>query len=240
MGRMGAARPGLDAARDAGCRRQLHHARERPRALPRGRRQGGASRDRTLADLRAMGSMQIRGYREEARCAGLVLLATFMSMTPSMAAVDGHPARAPAPEGSRCTSYHAPLIGRRSTRVRCLDSRDASVNQRLRVRRARVDAERREVREDPARQRAVDLAGQQAQLLGLGVARPRAPPRARPGSGNRSTAPGAAASTRRGSPRRRRARRTSRAGSRRAAARRRPSRTAARARARGRPRRRRR
>ena len=49
-------------------------------------------------------SMQIRGYREEARCAGLVLLATFMSMTPSMAAVDGHPARAPAPEGSRCTS----------------------------------------------------------------------------------------------------------------------------------------
>ena len=61
-----------------------------------------------VADLRAMGSMQIRGYREEARCAGLVLLATFMSMTPSMAAVDGHPARAPAPEGSRCTSYARP------------------------------------------------------------------------------------------------------------------------------------
>jgi hypothetical protein len=61
-----------------------------------------------LADVRAMGSMQIRGYRDEARCAGLVLLATFMSMTPSMAAVDGHPARAPAPEGSRCTSYARP------------------------------------------------------------------------------------------------------------------------------------
>ena len=61
-----------------------------------------------VADLRAMGSMQIRGYREEARCAGLVLLATFMSMTPNMAAVDGHPARAPAPEGSRCTSYARP------------------------------------------------------------------------------------------------------------------------------------
>jgi hypothetical protein len=61
-----------------------------------------------LADLRAMGSMQIRGYREEARCAGFVLLATFMSMTPSMAVVDGHPARAPAPDGSRCTSYQRP------------------------------------------------------------------------------------------------------------------------------------
>jgi len=61
-----------------------------------------------LADVRAMGSMQIRGYREEARCAGLVLLATFMSMTPSMAAVDGHPARAPAPDGSRCTAYQRP------------------------------------------------------------------------------------------------------------------------------------
>jgi hypothetical protein len=60
------------------------------------------------ADVRAMGTMQIRGYRDEARCAGLVLLATFMSMMPSMAAVDGHPARAPAPEGSRCTAYHRP------------------------------------------------------------------------------------------------------------------------------------
>src|SRR4051794_8886889 len=61
-----------------------------------------------LADVRAMGSMQIRGYREEARCAGLVLLATFMSLTPNMAAVDGHAAPAPAPEGSRCTAYQRP------------------------------------------------------------------------------------------------------------------------------------
>jgi hypothetical protein len=61
-----------------------------------------------LADVRAMGSLQIRGYRDEARCASLVLLATFMSMTPSMASIDGHPARAPAPEGSRCTSYDRP------------------------------------------------------------------------------------------------------------------------------------
>jgi hypothetical protein len=60
------------------------------------------------AAARAMGAMQIRGYREEARCASLVLLATFLSMTPSMAAVDGQPARAPAPDGSRCTAYHRP------------------------------------------------------------------------------------------------------------------------------------
>ena len=111
-----------------------------------------------------------------------------------------------------------------------------SVNQRLRVGGARVDAERGEVREDPARQRAVDLAGQQAELLGLGVARAGRAWRARPWSGSRSTAPGAAGSTSCGSPRRRRARRTSRGGSRRAAARCRPSRTAARAPARGRPR----
>jgi hypothetical protein len=63
-----------------------------------------------LADVRAMGAMQIRGYRAEARCAGLVLLATFMSMTPEMAGVDARPPRAPAPapEGSRCTAYHRP------------------------------------------------------------------------------------------------------------------------------------
>jgi hypothetical protein len=60
------------------------------------------------ADVRAMGTMQLRGYRDEARCAGLMLLATFMSMMPSMAVVDGKPARAPAPEGSRCTAYHRP------------------------------------------------------------------------------------------------------------------------------------
>ena len=60
------------------------------------------------ADVRAMGRMQIRGYRAEARCAGLMLLATFTSMMPSMAVVDGKPARAPVPEGSRCTAYHRP------------------------------------------------------------------------------------------------------------------------------------
>jgi len=53
-------------------------------------------------------SMEIRGYRPEARCAGLLLLATFASMMPSMAVVDGHPARAPAPEGSRCGAYRRP------------------------------------------------------------------------------------------------------------------------------------
>jgi hypothetical protein len=60
------------------------------------------------AEVKAMGTMQIRGYRGEARCASLVLLATFMSMMPSMAVVDGQPAHAPAPEGSRCTAYHRP------------------------------------------------------------------------------------------------------------------------------------
>lgn len=60
------------------------------------------------AEVKAMGTMQIRGYRDEARCASLVLLATFMSMMPSMAVVDGQPANAPAPAGSRCTAYHRP------------------------------------------------------------------------------------------------------------------------------------
>ena len=60
------------------------------------------------AEVRAMGTMQIRGYRGEARCASLVLLATFMSMMPSMAVVDGQPAQSPAPVGSRCTAYHRP------------------------------------------------------------------------------------------------------------------------------------
>ncbi len=35
-------------------------------------------------------------------CAGLLLLAAFMSMMPSMAVVDGHPAMAPPPDGSLC------------------------------------------------------------------------------------------------------------------------------------------
>jgi hypothetical protein len=55
----------------------------------------------------SLGSFSIEGYREEARCAGMVLLATFMSMMPSMAVVDGHPARAPAPDGSRCDAFRA-------------------------------------------------------------------------------------------------------------------------------------
>jgi hypothetical protein len=55
-----------------------------------------------------VGSMAIRGYGAGARCAGLVLLATFMAMMPSMAVSDGHPARAPAPEGSRCGAYPRP------------------------------------------------------------------------------------------------------------------------------------
>ena len=136
-------------------------------------------------------------------------------------------------ELDRGVSRREQLLAERDER-RCAGSR--SVDQRLRVGGARVDAERGEVGEDPARQRAVDLAGQQAELLGLGVARARRRGGARRWSGNRSTAPGAAGSTSCGSPRWPRARRTSRGGSRRGAARCRPSRTAARAPARGRPR----
>jgi len=55
-----------------------------------------------------LGTMAIRGYGADARCASMLLLATFMSMMPSMAVVDGKPARAPAPDGSRCAAYRRP------------------------------------------------------------------------------------------------------------------------------------
>ena len=48
---------------------------------------------------------QLEGYREDATCAGVLLLATFLSMMPSMAIVDGHPAMTPAPEGSLCNDF---------------------------------------------------------------------------------------------------------------------------------------
>ena len=53
-------------------------------------------------DPNAYGTIQLEGYREDATCAGVLLLGTFLSMMPSMAVVDGHPAMAPAPEGSLC------------------------------------------------------------------------------------------------------------------------------------------
>lgn len=64
------------------------------------------------AESQRFGTIAIRGYGSDARCAGLVLLATFMSMMPSMAVVDGHPARAPAPEGSRCDAFRTRDAGR--------------------------------------------------------------------------------------------------------------------------------
>jgi hypothetical protein len=59
--------------------------------------------------VNAVGSMAIRGYRPEARCTSLMLVATFTGMMmPSMAVVDGKPAKAPAPEGSRCGAFRRP------------------------------------------------------------------------------------------------------------------------------------
>jgi len=48
------------------------------------------------------GSLRFEGYRDEARCAAQVLLATFAGMTPGMAVVDGNAIRLPRPEGSNC------------------------------------------------------------------------------------------------------------------------------------------
>lgn len=56
----------------------------------------------------AYGTIQLEGYREEATCAGVLLLGAFLSMMPSMAVVDGHPAMAPAPEGSLCNELRHP------------------------------------------------------------------------------------------------------------------------------------
>ena len=84
---------------------------------------------------------------------------------------------------------------RRQAAGRRAMARSRLVDQHLRVRGARVDAERGEVGEDPAGEGAVDLAGEQAQLLGLRVARARRCRWARRRSGTRSTAPGAGGST---------------------------------------------
>jgi len=59
-------------------------------------------------EINAAGGLELVGYREEARCAGLLLVAAFTSMLPSMAVSDGHPARAPTPAGSRCTGFARP------------------------------------------------------------------------------------------------------------------------------------
>lgn len=54
------------------------------------------------------GSIAVEGFRQDAPCGGLLLVAAFMSMMPSMAVSDGHPARAPAPAGSLCAAYPRP------------------------------------------------------------------------------------------------------------------------------------
>jgi hypothetical protein len=54
------------------------------------------------------GTMQIVGYDQRAACAGLLLLGTFLALTPSMAVVDGRPVVAPAPTGSRCARFRRP------------------------------------------------------------------------------------------------------------------------------------
>jgi hypothetical protein len=51
------------------------------------------------------GSFAIEGYREGARCGGLILLAAFMAMMPSMAVSDGVAMNAPAPADSRCAKF---------------------------------------------------------------------------------------------------------------------------------------
>jgi hypothetical protein len=55
-----------------------------------------------------LATMAIRGYGPDARCASMLLLATFTGMMPSMAVVDGKPRRAPPPEGSRCAAFRRP------------------------------------------------------------------------------------------------------------------------------------
>jgi hypothetical protein len=66
-------------------------------------------RAKDAEQVNAQGAMAIRGYRPEARCTGLMLLATFTGMMmPSMAVVDGKPGQAPPPEGSRCGAFRRP------------------------------------------------------------------------------------------------------------------------------------
>jgi hypothetical protein len=51
------------------------------------------------------GTLRLVGYRDEAPCAGLVLLGAFLAMMPSMAVVDGNPAMAPVPAESSCNEF---------------------------------------------------------------------------------------------------------------------------------------
>src|SRR5262245_56478959 len=55
-----------------------------------------------------LATMSIRGYGPDARCASMLLLATFTPLMPSMAVVDGKPRRAAAPEGSRLPAVRRP------------------------------------------------------------------------------------------------------------------------------------
>jgi hypothetical protein len=59
-------------------------------------------------DPNARGTLYLQGYRPGVECAGLLLLAAFLTMMPSMAVVDGHPAMAPPPEGSLCNELRQP------------------------------------------------------------------------------------------------------------------------------------
>ncbi len=49
--------------------------------------------------------LRLEGYREEGQCAGKLMLAVMLAMTPSMAVVDGVAKRAPIPADSVCGAY---------------------------------------------------------------------------------------------------------------------------------------
>ena len=51
------------------------------------------------------GGLRLEGYREEGKCAGKLMLAVMLAMTPSMAVVDGVAKRAPIPADSLCGAY---------------------------------------------------------------------------------------------------------------------------------------
>ncbi len=51
------------------------------------------------------GGLRLEGYREEGQCAGKLMLAVMLAMTPSMAVVDGVAKRAPTPADSLCGAY---------------------------------------------------------------------------------------------------------------------------------------
>ncbi len=59
-------------------------------------------------DVATARTIRLEGCGVEARCAGVLMLATFLAMMPSMAVSDGRPARAPVPEDSVCGAYARP------------------------------------------------------------------------------------------------------------------------------------